>query len=351
MIGKLDPRVTNAKSACVDQPGVPENQDDQVFSDHPDLANPDWQKVVDKANRAARRYQRKQRRAKRMRQLRTSAILLAAIVVIGGLLLAKHPWSQPTSTIAASTAAQHGTFVTATKQTVAPLSLGQPFANTPAAGWSDGAAGIAPPTAAAVGGYSAAQVAAAYAQVRQILIAGHLDPRVLYNHDLSAYLALYAPATQADLRKYFADPGNPSGGGEVTLVAKGFQLLPVPIKVNGTMSATAGAQGITVHTNYVFAFPFDPSDPSKITASWQIVAVSHVTQDFLFDLDPRQPPSGRGMYDSGGDSYFASMACTAANHGLLAPAYSQPQAGVPGQNDNTDALFDPNHSMNIGPGC
>lgn len=331
---------------------MPDDRDDWVFQNHPDLVDPRWAKKAAKAARRARRSADRQGvtrlRRRRTGRLRGGSIVIVALVIMGGFVIAAHPWTMGAQPVLPDSATLAET---ATTRVGKPLNLAEPFANTPAAGWPDGEAGIQPPAAAPVGGYSAAQVGAAYQHVRQILIAGHLDPRMLYDHDTSTYLSLFAAYPRPDLRKTLADPATPDDGGGITLLAKGFQLLPVPIKVTGSMSAGIGEHGsLVVHTNYVFAFPFAPKDPNAITASWQIVAIQHVAKDFDDDVDSRVPAADQGIYEGGGHAYYDQMACSPSKRGLLAPAYSEPRMIGPPDTENPDAYYDPNHGFTV-PSC
>lgn len=340
---------------------MPDDGQDQewMFTSHPDLVDEQWAKKAAKAARKQARRDRRHRppaprsddpRGPRRGPLMRVSVILA--VLIGVLVLVEnHPWSRSASPV--RQAAVIPPTVTPAKRQVALLNLAQPFATTPAASWSDGEAGIQPPPAAPLGHYTAAQVAAATAQVKQILVVAHLDPRVLVNHDPSGYLALLSVTGRGyeqgvlSGQKYGAN-----GGGAVTLLANGFHLLPVPVKVNGTMTVALGQGGtLTVHTNYVFAYPFAPADPNRITQAWQIVAVEHVTQDFQYIADKqRYAANDQGVNLGDEQAYFADMACAPSKQGILAPAYSDPAYGNPG-NENPDALFDPNHTMNITDTC
>lgn len=358
--------VTNALGRRTDLADVPSDMDDWVFQNHPDLTDPRWDrsrwarrtrarwaKQTRKAVRKATRERRRREDGALMPPFRGARrtwvlILLGVAVLVGGATAFQSRDSLRGNVIATTTAAPGGT---ATRQAVAPLDLTQPFTNTPAAGWSDGEAGIRPPAAARVGTHSATEVAAAYARAKQILVAAHLDPRMLINHDPTAYLALFAAYARTNERKVLANPKTPDDGGGVTLLAKGFHLLPVPVKVAGTMSAGVDDKGgLVIHTNYVFAYPFVPTDPTEITQAWQIVAVQHVAESFAVVDDTREPATDRGFYGNGTHAYYDSMACQPSHHGLLAPAYSEPAAGQLGPADNPDAYYDPNHGFNV-PSC
>lgn len=57
--------------------------------------------------------------------------------------------------------------------------LKDPFRGSPAVRWADGAAGIVPPEAKAVGGMSKEQVAHALRSTKEVLVAANLDPATL----------------------------------------------------------------------------------------------------------------------------------------------------------------------------
>jgi hypothetical protein len=350
-----------------------------LFDSHPDLADPKWRRKAEKAARKRLRASRREaasywhaetgmrrRRTRRLRPIGTG--ILAVGLALGlaawmGLSDARHT-TRPVAATAPQAAAPQAAApqatapqdtvpqVTATTRVDAPLDLNQPFANTPAAGWANGADGIVPPPATPVGSFTAARVAAAYARAKQVLIAAHLDDRMLIGHDTSAYIALFAPHTQPDVRRDLADPKQPDGDGEVTLLDSGYSLLPVPIKVSGTMSATTDASGnLEVDTNYVFAYPFRPANGARITESWQIVAVQHAQENFaLIDDTRRYTTDSQGLYLDRFDGYSSSMSCVAINAGYLAPAYSD-QSYSGSSTEDPDALYDPKHPLNIQNSC
>jgi hypothetical protein len=174
---------------------------------------------------------------------------------------------------------------------------------------------------------------------------------MLVNHDPSGYLALLAPdaGKREQPRLITAQPAD--GDGTVTLLAAGHSLLPAPIKVNGSMSVSTDKDGnLLVHTNYVFAYPFRPTDPSTITESWQIVAVVHVAVDYAVIESSQYTPGSQGAWVGGSQSYDSSMACGPFKQGYLAPAYLD-QAPHGPQTDNPDAYYDPNHSLDIPNTC
>lgn len=226
----------------------------------------------------------------------------------------------------------------------------RPYANTPAATWSDG---VTLPAPAPVGEFSAQQVGTAEAAARQVLVAGHLDDRVLLDHDPSTFISLFAPTMQTQIRHDINDPATPDYGGMLTLLASGYRLLPVPIKVDGSMTPQVDTAGnLVIHTNYVFAYPFAPADPSAIEYAWQVVAVVHVQADLETVAGSRYAAPDRGLWIANTSAYVANESCAASAKGFLAPAYSdEPAPGAPTDTENPDAYFDPGHTMNIQSTC
>src|SRR5258708_29831848 len=79
----------------------------------------------------------------------------------------------------------------------AAFSASDPFAGTPADSYADGAAGVVVPAPHAVGGYSASEVRAAYQTVRRILIAEHLNHKILAGGSPDAFARLLIPAQRS----------------------------------------------------------------------------------------------------------------------------------------------------------
>jgi len=154
------------------------------------------------------------------------------------------------------------------------FTISDPFAGSPAEHFAAGPAGIVPPVPRAVGEYSAAQVAAAYATTRQLLIAADLDPQTMSGGRPGAFAQLLAPQQ----RSYFLDGldkvGVDSRG--YTLSTRSWTASFAPgttalvgrvIKVRGTMAATAavdsGRRVLRIEFDYFFVYPVQrPGQPS-----------------------------------------------------------------------------------------
>jgi hypothetical protein len=169
-----------------------------------------------------------------------------------------------------------------------------PFAGTAADHWGDGAAGIVVPAADSVGGFSRAQVAAAYQTTRQLLIAANLNGPILLGGAPTAFAKLLAPGQRAAFLTGLNKTGVTSGGEPVSTrtwvasFAPGTELVGDVIKAHGTMSARAapgsGDAVLAVDVDYLFSYavepPHDPSDWTRVT--------DHVYGSFDF------APSGDG---------------------------------------------------------
>jgi hypothetical protein len=315
------------------------------IDEHPDLLDLRLSRKDERAARAeARRRQRRGAPVRRAfpRRYRTPVVAVAALAVLvgAGALLVDRARPGVTETSPSTT----GTAVDRTPG----VDLSQPFAGTPAAGWADGAAGIVPPAAAPVGAYTAEQVAAAYEQVRQVLVTARLDVAVLEGHDHGRYLALLAPGARASVT---ADLATPEGYGLVTRIADGFHLLPVPPKVAGAMWAAEAPDGaLTVHTDYLFVYAFAPSDPEEVREPMDVVAVSRFAADYSV-TDTRWPEADRGVWPADVTSHTYSAACDAADRGELAPSHSD--RDVPAEDVAVDEarVFDPESPMPTTSNC
>jgi hypothetical protein len=225
------------------------------------------------------------------------------------------------------------------------VDLSQPFLDTPAAGWANGEAGIVAPAPTQVGSYSPEAVAAGYARARQAVITARLDRAVLEGHDFERYLTLLAPGAQAQIRPDYA-PTVPDAYFYTTRVADGFHLLPVQPKVLGGMWAEQDAEGaLLIHTNYIFAYAFDPGD-AHIVNVLDMVTVDRMQADYRI-LDGTWATSDQGLWPGSVQAYGYAVACHAYDKGFLAPAYSEPNWGGagPGTDKDKKNAFDPKASI------
>jgi hypothetical protein len=170
-----------------------------------------------------------------------------------------------------------------------------PFAGSPADGYADGQAGIVVPAAHALGSYPAAEVQAAYAETRKLLIAANLDPQTLHGGSPDALASLLTAQQRtifvSGLDKIGADKqGYPLSTREwvTSFAPRSTQFVGSTIKVHGTMSASIAQDGgrdvLRVHADYLFVYAVEPSyEP----ADWmRIVDRNYSKVDFATWDDP-----------------------------------------------------------------
>lgn len=320
---------------------------------HPDLIDPKWVRQV---NRRAKADVRQMHRAAFFRNHRKTLFATVAALAVSTLVSAviSAPGLGALTALTRAGASPGGAGApptTATSRVRARIDLNQPFANTPAAGWADGAQGIVPPAPAPAGPYTAAQVASAQTSVKQALINAHLDPAMLRRHDPTAYLALFSASDQAATRPRLAPGHEKDAATDVTMLADGHQLLPAPPKVRGTMSASTDPFGnLLVHTNYVFAYAFADAKAADLLDPMEIVAVQHFQSDFIVISDEHYGAGDRGLWHDTSKSFGYSVNCAESAKGFLAPSY-RVATGMAHDQTDPDAYFDPAHQLAISKTC
>jgi hypothetical protein len=166
----------------------------------------------------------------------------------------------------------------------------RPFAGSPAAAWADGAAGVVPPPAKAVGSASRSQVRDALRTTQRYVVAANLDPRTLRGDWPAAAIALIDPRDTATLARFDRDLRTPDAQHDpLGLLTRynpaDLRLVGSVIKVKGTMSFRAGPSGsVDVNTDYTFVYPFTKADG----ATGQISRVI-VRQTLRTRVDPASP--------------------------------------------------------------
>ncbi|HEV2783852.1 MAG TPA: hypothetical protein VGX25_31080 [Actinophytocola sp.] len=231
------------------------------------------------------------------------------------------------------------------------LDLSRPFAKTPAADWSDGAAGIVLPPAQRVGEFSAERVAAALRDVRDVLVASRLDPRLVVDHDPGAFLAALAPDARRQLEPLFGSGHEAEAQSLVSMVAAGTRLLPVEPKVNGRMTVRAGGEGeLVVHTNYVFVYAFHTDRPEKIVDPMDILVVVRAEVDYILRVGDRWARGSQGWWYDKTAGYAYSIACDAYRKGFLAPAFTDP-THTEAHGRDRGVYFDPTGPLPPTSGC
>jgi len=227
-----------------------------------------------------------------------------------------------------------------------PSAPSNPFEGTAAESYPAGEAGIIVPTATAVDGFTEAEVAAALDTVRQALIAGRLDERMLLDHDRTTLRSLFSRLGAEDLDLMFEEK---LGGIVATMIAPGYELTDDPIRVSGTMTFTGvvmdDIRWLEVHTQYVWVYPF--------TGELKTPGDHLVTlKDDLYWLFPAAEdvvPEDVGMYlDGRSTSYAHNIDCDLLDQDLI--ALGKPQFGI-GPDVDPDDVMDPNSPVNLPDTC
>ncbi len=305
--------------------------------DHPDLRDPDWARTAERrARREARRARRRSALARRPRRPRSphrkawAGAVVVCLLAAGGIYLVDtlRPESPP------------GTH--ADQPTSGGVDLERPFLDTPAQDWPDGADGIVPPKATAVGEFTAEQVADAYEAVKQALVTSRLDERMLEEGDTEAYLALLAPSARAWAEEQFEEETWPFS--VATRLDPSVSLLPVEPKVKGKMTAEAGANPgeLIIRTRYTFAYAFDAPDPDQVVVPLDIVAAYRADAEFAVRQGEGWYERDQGLSLETAEVLAYSIACgPLADEGLLAPAYTEADRPGPPDGRRPPEYFDP----------
>jgi hypothetical protein len=258
-----------------------------------------------------------------------AALLAVALLLVGGGLV----WLRFGHTAGGSdrSAPVPDTALGSILGTIAPGDLfagasADPFLGTPANEWADGAAGIVAPPAEAVGGFTPAQVAAAYATTGELVAAASLDRQTLLGGQPAALERLLTARQRAMFTAGLAARGLGKDGRPlstrswVASFAPGTaQLDGGVIKVSGTMDAVvvteSGRQVLRVEVNYSFVYAVEP--PHDTTDWSRVVTRQYGSVDFARWDDPHGAlePWDKTVVDP-----LSGVACGPAD-GYIHPAY------------------------------
>ena len=273
-------------------------------------------KQADKRAKARAREARKDRRVNtRRRAIRAASSIAVILVLAGSGMFAWHRFAGKASPAVADIATSTATVTSSGNGAVPPASVlssggiisslapfagpsADPFAGTPADHWADGTAGITSPAARPAGTFTSAQVAAAYATTRKILVAQNLDPTTLRGGKPTAFEKLLTRRQLSQFVKGLDKVGLAKGGTPlstrvwVASFAPGSaDLVGSEIKVHGTMSAraatTGGSKVLDVDVNYRFVYVVEP--PGKPQDWMRIVGQVSGYIEFFNRQDPAGP--------------------------------------------------------------
>ena len=195
--------------------------------------------------------------------VRTSLTLLLFLVVLAavGWVLKVDLTARPAAAGARATASPTAKAAASHPATPRAFPVTDPFAGSPAEHFADGAAGIVPPAPHAVGRYPAAQVARAYAAVRAMLIAAHLNRRTLLGGTPAAFARLLTSQQRHFFDRHLDNHSGSSTRYWVTSFAPGSaQLAGSVVKVHGSMKAVTAVDAgnrpvLRVKADYLFVYP------------------------------------------------------------------------------------------------
>jgi hypothetical protein len=281
------------------------------------------------AEELARAVKAEQKRARRRGQswdeparsrggrARRMVAVIAAIALIGAGVFALQRFARPLgggvsgSAPVTSGPTPSGT-APAPQPSAAPGPPADPFAGTPSDHWANGADGIITPAAKPVGPYSAAQVAAAYATTKKLLIAALLDKQTLLGGEPTAFASLLNAKQRAQFlaglntHGTYANLQPRSTRRLVVSFAPGSARLIGPvIKVHGSMKAEVGHENgrdyLFIDVSYTSVYPVErpgaAADWMRILADkYGTVAFAH----FATLTGPLEPFDDTIVGDAGG---------------------------------------------------
>jgi hypothetical protein len=265
-----------------------------------------------------------------------TAAVVAVAPSLRSWLAGSTPQAYPTQSV------PDGITVT-TSESAGTIDPGDSFADTVAAQYPKGAAGITLPKASAVKGFTAKEVGTALQKVRAALIAGRLDNTMLVEHKPAKFLGMLAPRSRAYIATWFKTDDFSS---LATWIAPSARLDPkqqprVSGRVTYASKMVDQIQTLQVTTNFVWAYAFRGPD--------RPIAVVHDEIVWEFTDPDDVQPSDRGMWLGEAESYMAMMDCAAAEKGLLAPGHLE--AADPQDTTDPDAFLRPDHTLDIGDDC
>jgi hypothetical protein len=240
--------------------------------------------------------------------------LVAALVVIGGSIFLSVQGHTPSGLSGSADAS--------------PAPSGpptDPFSNSPANGWADGAAGITVPTGEQMGPFSAAQVSSAYATTRDLLIAQDLNWPTLRGGFPSAYEQALPSWNRGKFVADLTKKGSDDSRGYVTTFAPGTTAFVTQVvKVHGTMSAAptavSGTEVLRVQFDYLFTYAVEP--PGK-PDDWMRVVQQRYGSIYF------GPSTAFAIYDFNLAGNVAGVDCGTTD-GYIHPDFPQgPPSSVP----------------------
>ncbi len=224
-----------------------------------------------------------------------------------------------------------------------PKAPSDPWEGTAAALFESGEDALVFPTPTAVGPFTVEEVTEALSTVRQALIAGRLDEKMLVNHDISTLKALFSPFGQEDLDVLIND--DKVGPAVLTWIAPGYSLVEDGIRFKGDVAVSSdvldnGIPILVIQTNYVWVYAFTgelKSDGDHLVSikdrvDWTFPKAEEVDDEFV------------GMYVGGAEYSASGIDCDLIDQDYIALG---PPVFVDGDVGDPNDQFDPDSSMEI----
>ncbi|WP_163504993.1 hypothetical protein [Fodinicola acaciae] len=222
----------------------------------------------------------------------------------------------------------------------APARTYRLYEGTPAAAYPEGAAGILLPAVTPLGSWSAAAVRKALLQVKNALVASHLDRETLVDHNAVTFLAMLTePSREFQQRMFRSHEATPA-----IFVAKDVKLADVAPRVSGRLTVSASAGYLVVRSNYVWAYAFSGVSNSP----GDHVVVVHDEIEWRAYGDDAEDP---GLSVAGIRSYVYNISCADIKAGVIAPNRSVVDDGADDGVDWSRQAYDPKQSVEVPDKC
>ncbi|WP_067541343.1 hypothetical protein [Nocardia crassostreae] len=274
---------------------------------------------------------------------------VAALLAVAAVVLPRLGGDEPGTATVATTSAPPTSVASTTK-----VDLDQPFNGSPAAWWPEGAAGIVPPPATAVGRYSAEQVAFALDRAKLLIILSRLNAYTIRYHDAEPAQRLLAPLqVSRDIRPLLVAGDEEKTWWLQERIHPDYDLLPVTPRVTGSMTLSVNAEDdLVVHTDYLIAYAFHTADPPELTEYFDIVSVVRHQVEYLLVDGAQWTEDSQGMWIGTATGFSYSVNCGLNKEGFPAPNYSNPPGSYGTPDTRTpESYFDPTLPIVTESGC
>jgi hypothetical protein len=276
---------------------------------------------------------------------RSALAIMLVVVLVGGVSFGLRKFlDSRTSRPPASGGTSAPTTHSPTRSSVVPLlNTANPFANSPAASYADGAAGIVLPAPHPVGRYTSAQVAGAFRSVKTLLIAQGLNWTTLRGGRPAAFGRLLIPAQRkwfyGNLGKTGLTSGHASRSSRIWVVAfppGATKFVGDIIKVHGLpmVASQAKDQGqhvLRVHASYLFVYAVEQPG----TSNWSRVVVQ--LYDTVWFGQWTRTGGPLQLWVSDVNAVSANVVCS-INDGYVHPQFDRPGQAFPGEVSDPYAL-------------